>query len=88
MADDLTTALARMRAHLDHHDVQQVMGRDAPRAVAALEAVLGLHHIADLKHRPGLADFRVCNGCCGQWPCPTAQAVSAVLLPGEEKPDA
>jgi hypothetical protein len=41
-ADDLAGVLARMRGHLEHNDVQQVMGRDMPALLAGYEALIAL----------------------------------------------
>lgn len=64
------------------HDCDDNRGRQAPKAFAALRAVLDLHVIGN----PGVGAVAWCGGCgddvsiaAPDWPCPTVQAITTAL---------
>lgn len=62
------------------HDCDDHRGRQAPKAFAALRAILDLHPIGN----PGVAAVAWCGGCgdadtAPDWPCPNVQAIVTAL---------
>jgi hypothetical protein len=55
--------------------------QDAPRLLAAVEAVLALHVKATTYLDDGITQFDYCRTCPGHpaWPCPEVRAIARAL---------